>query len=101
FLNKMPIAVALRVALSQMPGQNATYLIRVDHIEVTTYKAARVDVRLDEGIVVDFRGSSAGRVIEELSERTGVSIGTHADLEEVLKKPFSLRSNGDMSLRGV
>ena len=36
FLKKMPIAVALRVALSQMPGQNATYLIRRDYIEVTT-----------------------------------------------------------------
>jgi hypothetical protein len=39
FMKKMPIAVALRLALSQLPG-DATYLVRRNYIEVTTSNRA-------------------------------------------------------------
>lgn len=40
FLKRMQIATALRVALSQMPTNNATYMIRRDYIEITTIDRA-------------------------------------------------------------
>lgn len=62
FIRKMPIAIALRVALSQIPTNNATYLIRRDYIEITTIdraimeKVIRVHPVADLTIPIDQSG---------------------------------------------
>ena len=101
FLRRMPISTGLRIALSHMPTP-ATYLIRHDgYIEVTTPQRATISFLLDEAISVTFRGTPVRQALEELSERSGVSIGVDAAMGETLKKPFDLVSYGDMSARGV
>jgi hypothetical protein len=57
FLRKMSVATALRIALSKVPTNNATYQIRRDFIEVTTVeKLARGVVTLD-GLIIPREGS--------------------------------------------
>ncbi|MEI7688161.1 MAG: hypothetical protein WCL32_24415, partial [Planctomycetota bacterium] len=43
FLRRMPIAIALRVALSQVQGNSATYIVRRDYIEITTAERAMME----------------------------------------------------------
>lgn len=101
FLKTTKIRSALEIGISQFPGQNGSYLIRADHIEITTTDRTKIHFVLDEGFAVDFRAKPVRQVLEEVSDRTGLSIGVNAELAEILTKTFDLRSNGDMSVRGV
>jgi hypothetical protein len=101
FLRAPKLRTYLEIGLSQMPGQNATYLVRGDYLEVTTNALANPAFRLDTPIAVDFRDEPIGRIIEQLSDMTGVSILLDDRLLDLTKKTTQLRSNGDISLRGA
>lgn len=102
FIKEMRVRKALEIALSQIPtSAGVRYLVRENTIEITTREAAKTKSLLMAGIVVDFRNVPLHKALDELSDRTGVSIGFDPQANELLKTPVDLRSNGDMSTRGV
>jgi hypothetical protein len=89
----------LDVMLSQVP--DAAYVIKEGMIEVTTVHALKIDTLLDQGVMLNFRETPLGKAIDELSDQTGLTIAVDPRCDDLLKMPVNLRTNSDMSVRGV
>lgn len=95
---KMTLATALRFALSNVETGNATYLIRKNHIEVTTLKQASLPVLLRQPVVGRFHKVLVSEIIEQLAEEGAVSINWDPKTNEQASRPVSATFRNDTSL---
>jgi hypothetical protein len=71
---KMKIANLLRDALAQLPGVNATYLVRDDRVEITTQDRASVQWLLGENVAARYQNTPAADVLSALGSQVGCTI---------------------------
>jgi hypothetical protein len=98
---RMAVGNALRYALSRVPTANATFLVRVNYLEVTTLKEANLKRLLGQRIVAAFDRRPLGEALDELSARTGVSVTVDARASEKLKQPVTAAFGNDVTLEAA
>jgi hypothetical protein len=69
---KMPLEMALRLVLSKIP--NATFIVRDGLVWITTEKEASVEQLLKQKILAQYTKRPLREIVQEIEERTGVSI---------------------------
>src|SRR5262249_38791600 len=97
----MTVGMALRVALSQVPTGNATYLLRRGVIEVTTLQAASPRRLLRQRITANFKQYPLHDVIESLSEMTGLNVVLDQRAKDKLKTPVTATFGNGITLEGA
>jgi hypothetical protein len=98
---RMAIGTVLRIALSRIPTNNATYLVRPGGLEITTLKAASPESRLREPVAASFDQRPLDEALAELSDLSGASIVLDARAAEKGKTPVTATFLHDTSLAGV
>ena len=101
FPRQMRIATILRLALSRVPSNNATFLLRNGYVEVTTIKQASVKRLLQRKVIASFERRPLSEAVEELSALTGLSVILDTRLGDALKKPVSATLNNDTPVEGA
>jgi len=101
FPPEMTVATALGIALSQIPSNNATYVVMADHILVTTYAKTAVEAKLKEKVRGVFDKRSLESALSELSGNFGVTITLDARAAGMAKKEVSASFRNDISLAGA
>jgi hypothetical protein len=91
----------LAAALKQIPTNNATYLIRNGRVDILTHEGANIRLLLDQGVAVQFRELPLKLAIEELADRTGVTVMIDPRCGAELNKSVSLQAQNDISPRGI
>ena len=72
---KMELSRVLRILLSQVNTQNATFVVRPDHIEITTFYNAHPSTQLGYSMPIMIRNNvSRLKLLREIFERTGIDI---------------------------
>jgi hypothetical protein len=86
----------LRKLLAQLSAPSgATYMVRVDHVEITTRRAQRVEVWGRYGgpylplVHADFEGRPLADALQDLSHQSGVSVVVDARAADKAKTPVS------------
>jgi hypothetical protein len=98
---RMTVGMALRLALSQVPTGNATYLLRRGVIEVTTLEAASPRRLLRQRITANFKQYPLHDVIESLSEMTGLNVVLDQRAKDKLKTPVTATFGNGITLEGA
>ncbi|MCI0457824.1 MAG: hypothetical protein L0Z62_12720 [Gemmataceae bacterium] len=98
---RMSVGNALRFALSRVPTANATFLVRVGHLEVTTLKEANLKRMLGQRILAAFDRRPLGEALDELWARTGVTVTVDARASEKLKLPVTAAFGNDVTLEAA
>jgi hypothetical protein len=101
FPQKMAIGTALRIALSKIPTNNATYLIRPGVVEITTIEAARPEGLLLKKVAASFDTRPLEDALRELSDLTGASIVLDGRAAEKAKTPVTATFLHDITLAGA
>jgi hypothetical protein len=101
FPKSMTVNSALRYALSQVETKNATFVIKDDVIVVTTFERANTAYKLRDPIVANFTKRSLSDVLNDLAQKTGVSINIDQRIGNLADKTVTATFRGDMSLAGV
>jgi hypothetical protein len=73
FPKRMSAATALRILLSKVPTNNATYRLRAGQIQVTTIDDAAT-VQLNEPVGGSYRDRPLAEVLDKLAAQSGVTI---------------------------
>jgi hypothetical protein len=94
----MPAASALRIALSQIPTNNATYLVRRGIVEVTTYFRATPGRLLQENIATTFQKLPLEDALEWLAEETGATIVVDQRVKDQIRTPVSASFRNTITL---
>jgi hypothetical protein len=100
-IRELPVALILRLALSQVPQQNATYLIQKGTVIITTKERATFQNLLREKVVANFNQKPLVEAIYALSDRTGISITLDPRAAEALLRPVSATFGNDVSLESA
>jgi hypothetical protein len=74
FPRRMTLVNALRLALAQVPTRNATFLIRGDVIEITTFTEASNERLLGKRVSLTFDRVRLRDALDKLSAETGLSV---------------------------
>lgn len=101
FPQQMPLATALRLALAQVPGGHATYLVRNGMIEVTTFEAASIRSLLQERVSAVFEKKPLAEAIEEVADATGLSVLVDPRIQDKMKTPITACLRGDAAAETV
>lgn len=101
FPKRLQVSTALRLALSQVPTKNATFLIREGNLEITTHKAANPEALLGYPITGRFDKQPLDEVIDELSDQSGATILIDPRLGEKAQTPVSAVFKNTITLEGA
>jgi len=101
FPRQLPIRTALRLALSKVKTNDATYLIRQGHIEITTGNAAHPERLLREPVTARFDKRPLDEALDELSDLTGATIVLDGRAAEKAKTAVSADFKGTISLENA
>lgn len=101
FPRRMTVATALRVALAQVPTNNATFLVRAGYLEVTTRKQASPKQLLQRRVMALFDGSPLGEALDYLSALTGLSVTVDSRVGDKLKTPVTAAFTNDITLEAA
>lgn len=96
--NRVTVPHALRAALSKLPTGNATFLVRKDHIEITTWERAKLASLLRQPVLGRFSKVPLTEALEDLSEEYAVSILVDPRVAEEAKLPVSATFRNDTAL---
>ncbi|MCI0684856.1 MAG: hypothetical protein L0Y71_22390 [Gemmataceae bacterium] len=96
---RMPMAVALQIALSQVQSGEATFLIKRGALELVPVKRATLDILVKQRVLGNFEGKYLSSAIEELAEATGVSIQVDKRLLDKANVQVTGIFRNDVSLR--
>ncbi len=99
-LKSLSVQDILLFAINQISNGNATFVIVNGRVDIMTREAASIRRRLNHGIAIEFRDVPLKAAIEELSERTGVTIMIDPRCA-AMNKSVTLQSQNDTSLRGI
>jgi hypothetical protein len=94
----MPVSTLLHLALSKLPKNNGTYLIRQNMIEITTQAQSQPYNLLRRKVAAAFHNSPLDAALEELSELTGASIVIDGRVGDKAKTPVSATFRNDTAL---
>ncbi|MCI0378906.1 MAG: hypothetical protein L0215_14965 [Gemmataceae bacterium] len=97
-LKTLPAATALRIALSQIPTNNATYLARQGYIDITTIQRSQPGRLLQETIATTFRNTPLDEALETLSEQTGATIVIDQRVKDQIRMPVSAAFRNTITL---
>jgi hypothetical protein len=98
---RMSVANALRVALSKVPANNATYLIRRGVVEVTTKQKAAPAHLLEVMVEAQFDKRPLEEALDELAERTGATIVLDPRVGDKARTPVSAIFRNSVSLEAA
>jgi hypothetical protein len=98
---RMPLREALRFAISKIPLNNGTFLVRRGRIEITTLERGDPLRLLQERISARFERRPLAEVLEELSDQTGASIILDVRVGEKAKTPVTATFRNTISLEGA
>lgn len=98
---KMPVSTILRLALSQVPSRNATFLIREGQIEITTHNAARPETLLGYPVTAGFSETPLKNAIEELSELSGATILIDPRIGDKARAPVTAVFTNNITLEAA
>jgi hypothetical protein len=101
FLKKLTVGKIIGIALESVPTRNATFLVLADHIEITTYEAARVENRLQKRILASFEKRRFSDVMRELSELSGTTIVIDKRASDKEERQISATFLNDVNLAGA
>jgi hypothetical protein len=85
---KMAIITVLRLAMTQIPTQNATFLIRRGQVVITTHSAASIRHLLQENVTVAFVNAPLPDALTVIGYHTGLSITL--DQASIVKEKLKL-----------
>jgi hypothetical protein len=97
----LELGAVLRRALKQIPTNNATFLIRLGQVEVTTVEAAHPAQLLQQTVAATFNRRPLEEVLEELSDLTGASIVLDPRLADRQRARVTATFRNDTSLAAV
>jgi hypothetical protein len=89
FPQRMSVAHALRLALSKVPTNDATYLIRRGVVEVTTKQKAAPAHLLEVMVEAQFNKRPLNEALDELAEQTGATIILDPRVGDKARAPVS------------
>jgi hypothetical protein len=97
---RMTLALALRIALSQVQSGEATFLIKRGAVELLpASECATLDMLLKQKVLGNFEGKFLSTVLEELAEVSGVSIQVDKRLLDKANVQVTGIFRNDVSLR--
>jgi hypothetical protein len=100
FFKSMTVQETLEIMLKQAPIPT-TYLIRNGHIVILARDAANIHGLLDQGIAIHFREVPLKYAIEDLADRTGLTVMVDPRCGAGLSSSVSLQTQNDVSVRGI
>jgi len=71
---KLALDTIIRIAISRLPTNNGTFLVRKGIIEITTVTRAAPAALMQTGVNAVFDQEPLGKAVEELAETTGATI---------------------------
>lgn len=99
---RMTVALALRLALSQVQSGEATFLIKRGAVELLpASERATLDMLLNQRVLGNFEGKFLSTAMEELAEFSGVSIQVDRRLLDKANVQVTGIFRNDVSLRDV
>jgi hypothetical protein len=98
FPKKMKLATALRLALSKAIPANATYVIRQEHIEITTFERVKPEALFGFPILAQFHKLPLHEALEELSSLSGATILLDTRVGDKAHTAVSARFQNTVSL---
>jgi hypothetical protein len=98
---KMTISDALRIALKEVHGGHATFVVKRDGIEVTTAKAASLENTLQKRIAAGYKNRRLSEVLQDLADLTGATILIDKRAAADANRPITVTFRGDASLAGA
>jgi RNA polymerase sigma factor (sigma-70 family) len=97
----LPVGNVLQAGLDQIPGQRARVLIRNKMFFITTQKRATLEYLLGEKVAASYQNRTFRSIIDDLCDKTGVSINIDPSVEEKANKLISAVFRNDVSLQGA
>jgi hypothetical protein len=101
FPRQMSVAAALKVALSQVPSRNATFLLRNGFVEITTLKEASRERLLEQKVFANFERRFLREALQDLAALTGVSVTADVRLSDELNTQVTASFNNDITLEAA
>jgi hypothetical protein len=98
---RMTIAGALRLALSQVRTGNATFVVRGGTLEITTKSQASTALALEQKVFGKFTKRALSDVVDDLAATSGVSIVIDERVGDKAKTPVSAMLRNDVSLEAA
>jgi hypothetical protein len=98
---KMTLAALLRVVLTKVPGQNATFLMRSGMVEVTTLKASSPKKLLRQRVVGNFQNLPLEEALDELAEQTGLSVIVDHRVGDKRRTPVTAFLGNDVTVEAA
>ena len=75
--------------------------MRDGFVLITECENAHAQVRLGESIKVRYQAAPIQRILDDMTDQFGITIVVDSGSANVLTLPFTVRSNNDLSLRGL
>jgi hypothetical protein len=100
FFKSMTVQEMLEIMLKQAPIPT-TYLLRNGHIVILARDAANIHGLLDQGIAIQFRDVPLKFAIEDLADRTGLTVMVDPRCGAGLSTSVTLQTQNDVSVRGI
>ena len=85
----MSMQTALRLILSQIGKGTATFIIRQNHIEITTVKQASSPRMLLQTVFASYEQRPLKEVLQEFTDQTGLTINIDPRIGEKIKTPIT------------
>jgi hypothetical protein len=101
FPRKMSIGQVLRLALSKVPRNNATFFVYPDRIEITTLKRGAVEYKLKQRVVAAFDNRKLSQALRELSDMTATTIIIDSRVGDKQDRLVSASFLHDVNLAGA
>jgi hypothetical protein len=98
---RMTFEKALRFALSKIPTNNATFLVRRGCIEVTTLERGAPARLLEERVTANFHKRPLADVLDDLSDMTGATIILDPHIGDAAHAPINARFRNSISLESA
>jgi hypothetical protein len=97
----MKLATALRFALNKVATNNATFVVKDNFIEITTYSKADIKWKLGEGVVADYQSKRVSEILRDLAVQHGCTIVIDKRAASDANRPVSATFRGDASLATI
>jgi hypothetical protein len=97
----MKFEAALRMALSKIPTNNATFLVRRGYIEITTLERGGPARLLEERVAATFGKRPLAEALEELADMTGATIVVDPRVGDKAQTPITARFRNTISLEAA
>ena len=106
FVGKMSADACLRHCASQLSRSQlvmspCVHLVRDGRIVLTTLELIHPLHSLDQSVMVHYQAVPIQRIFDDMTDKFGVTIVVDSRSADVLTLPFTVKSNNDLSLRGL